>query len=93
MSSGGVRRAHDKPISLPGEVLVTGNCARSLGLGSCGVLALGALDPDLPEPLPRFFSDGAPRTHLVRRVHMGNILLWAVVGAVFVAAAVAILAV
>ena len=40
------------------------------------MLALGALDRDLPERLPYFFSDGTPRIHLARKVHMGDILLW-----------------
>ena len=58
----------------------------------CAALVLGALDL-LPEPLPRFFSDCAPRTHLAWKVHMGNILLWAAVGILFVGAALAMLAV
>ena len=58
----------------------------------CGVLALGALYRDLPEPLPIFFSDGAPRTHPAWKVHMGDILLWAAVGLLFVAGALALLA-
>jgi len=41
---------------------------------------------DLPESLPILFSDGTPRTHLARKVHMGNILLWAGVGLLFVVA-------
>jgi hypothetical protein len=62
-------------------------------LVKCGVLALGALDRDLPEPLPYIFSDGTPRIHLARKVHMGDILLWAAVGLLFVVAAIAILTV
>jgi hypothetical protein len=58
----------------------------------CGVLALGALDRHLPEPLPIFFSDSAPRSPALK-VHMGDILLWAVVGFLFVVAALVIFAV
>ena len=62
------------------------------GVGCVRVLALGALDRDLHEPLPGLFSDGAPRTHFARKGHMGNILLWGAVSILFVGALLAILA-
>ncbi len=54
------------------------------------MLALGALNLNLPEPLPIFSATGR-RTYLTRKVHMRDILLWAAVGLLFVAGALAIL--
>jgi hypothetical protein len=63
-----------------------------VALVMCGVLALGALDGDIVEPLPIFQRRRAARS-IAWKVHMGDMLLWAAVGTLFVAGALALLAV
>jgi hypothetical protein len=52
----------------------------------CGAVALGALNGVFTEPLS-IFSATARRALHPWKVHMGDILLWAVVGLLFVVAA------
>jgi hypothetical protein len=72
--------------------LASWNDRRCGSLIKCGVLALGALNGNLPEPLPTFFQRRRAALICVK-VHMGDILLWAVVGFLFVVAALVIFAV
>jgi hypothetical protein len=70
-------------------------CGTIADLGAlfiCGVLALERSTLGSSEPLSIYFSDGAPRSPRAE-VHLGDILLWAAVGVVFLAGALALLAV